>query len=355
MGDQDIAVALAEQVKKAGSSGYGLQIKGSGSKFFLGRADSEHVLDVSPHRGIMHYEPVELMITARAGTPLALIEATLAEHNQILAFEPPYFGENATLGGTIATNLSGPRRPFVGAARDFVLGVKIINGKGEQLRFGGEVMKNVAGYDISRLMAGSHGTLGVLLEVSLKVLPRPPADLTLYQELNPEQAVRQINLWAGQSLPLSAIAYDGVCVYLRLSGSKEALQAAEKRIGGERLESADEFWTQIREHRHSFFHHPGRLWRLSVASTAAPIDLPGYWLIDWAGSQRWYKGEADYASVHRAAVSSGGHATLWQSIDNRIPQYQSLSPALLALHQRIKAALDPNRVFNPGHPLYPQS
>ncbi|WP_455380641.1 glycolate oxidase subunit GlcE [Acidihalobacter prosperus] len=355
MENRDIAEALAEQVKEAVSTGQGLRIEGGGSKAFLGRSASEHTLKVGLHRGIVHYEPVELMLTARAGTPLREIEATLAAHDQMLAFEPPHFGEEATLGGTIATNLSGPRRPFAGAARDFVLGVRMVNGRGEILRFGGEVMKNVAGYDVSRLMTGSHGTLGVILDVSLKVLPRPPADLTLCQELDPEQAIRQTNLWAGQSLPLSAVAYDGARVYLRLSGAEEALSAAEKRIGGERLDRADDFWKRLREHQTPFFRHPGRLWRMSVASTAAPINLPGYWLIDWAGSQRWYKGEAPAAEVRQAAIKSGGHATAWAGSEQNTPQYQPLPSALQTLHRRIKAAFDPDGVFNPGHPFYPQA
>lgn len=354
MEERDIAAVLAEQVSEAVDTGRGLRIVGGGSKAFLGQAEATDVLEIGGHRGIVHYEPVELVITARAGTPIAEIEAVLAAHGQMLPFEPPHFGPTATLGGTLAMNLSGPRRPFAGAARDFLLGTRIINGRGEMLRFGGEVMKNVAGYDLSRLMAGSHGTLGVLLDASMKILPRPPAELTLRQELSPEEAIRQLNTWAGQPLPLSAGAYDGACVYLRLSGSETALRAAQRRIGGEPVEDGADFWHRLREHEHAFFRHPGRLWRLSVASSAAPIELPGHGLVDWAGAQRWYAGDADAAMVRQAAVRAGGHATLWRG-EADAPRYQPLAPMVLALHRRLKAALDPAGILNAGHPLYPQA
>ncbi|WP_236717283.1 glycolate oxidase subunit GlcE [Acidihalobacter prosperus] len=350
-----MTTSLAEQVREAAAAHRGLRIAGSGSKAFLGLSTAESTLAVDGHRGIVHYEPVELVLTARAGTPLAEIEAALAEQGQMLPFEPPYFGPGATLGGTLACNLSGPRRPYAGAARDFVLGTRVINGRGEVLRFGGEVMKNVAGYDVSRLMAGSHGTLGVLLEASLKVLPRAQAETTLRLELSPQEAIRQLNTWAGLPLPLTAGVYDGESVYLRLSGTEVALRAAQRRIGGEPVDDGADFWRRLREQTHAFFRHPGRLWRLSVAASAAPIELPGHWLLDWAGAQRWYAGEADAASVRQAAVRAGGHATLWRGVAADGPRYQPLPPAVLALHRRIKSALDPAGILNPGHPLYPQN
>ncbi|AOV15742.1 glycolate oxidase subunit GlcE [Acidihalobacter aeolianus] len=354
MADSDIAAALADEVRAAAEAGRGLQIVGSGSKGFLGRSGAEIALAVGGHCGIVHYEPVELVLTARAGTPLAEIEAALAEHGQMLPFEPPHFGPDATLGGTLATNLSGPRRPFAGAARDFVLGTRVVNGRGEVLRFGGEVMKNVAGYDVSRLMAGSHGTLGVLLEASLKVLPRPQVEMTLRQEFAPAEAIRQLNLWAAQPLPLSAGAYDGEHVYVRLSGTETGVLAAHRRIGGEAVADGKAYWRRLREHEHAFFDHPGPLWRFSVAPTAAPIELPGHWLVDWAGAQRWYSGDAEPGAVRQAAARAGGHATLWRG-EVDAPRYTPLAPALLALHRRVKAALDPFGIFNPGHPLYPQA
>lgn len=355
MADRDMAHELTEHVGEYAAVAQGLRIVGGGSKPFLGLAQSENLLSVGEHRGIIHYEPVELVITARSGTPLAEIEAVLAEHDQMLPFEPPYFGPTATLGGTLATNLSGPRRPFAGAARDFVLGTRVINGRGEQLRFGGEVMKNVAGYDLSRLMAGSHGTLGVILDASLKVLPRPPIDLTLRHEMPPDKAIRQLNVWAGQSLPLSAGIYDGAHVYLRLSGSEITIKAAQRRIGGEPIDDGNEFWHRVREHEHAFFNHPGPLWRLSVSTSAAPITLPGKWFVDWIGGQRWYIGQADATSVRQAAVRAGGHATLWRGEIEDTLRYHPLAPPLLALHRRIKTALDPKGILNPGHPLYPQT
>lgn len=354
MQDKDIAHELVARIDEAAATRQGLRIIGSGSKAFMGQAQSGDLLEVTSHRGIVHYEPVELVMTARAGTPLSEIEAVLAEHGQMLPFEPPHFGVGATLGGTLATNLSGPRRPFAGAARDFMLGTRMINGRGEIVRFGGEVMKNVAGYDLSRVMVGSHGTLGVLLEASLKVLPQPAVELTLRLEMSDMEAIRQLNTWSGLPLPLSAGAYDGASVYLRLSGSESAIKAAQRRIGGERLNESEIFWDRLREHRHTFFNHPGNLWRLSVASSAAPIPLAGNWLIDWAGALRWYIGEADPASVRQAAVRAGGHAALWRGDLPDTPRFHPLAPTLLKLHHRLKEAFDPMGIFNPGHPLYPQ-
>ena len=278
----DISPELQQAITAALADRTPLNLTGGGSKGFFGRDPVGTPLALSGHRGIINYEPKELVLTARAGTPLAEVEATLAGRQQMLPFEPPHFGKGATLGGAIACGLSGPRRPYAGAARDFVLGIRMINGRGELLHFGGEVMKNVAGYDLSRLMTGALGTLGVILEISLKVLPAPEQEITLLQEQSLEQALQQMNRWAGMPLPLSAACYDGLQLHLRLSGTTQGIHAGQTQLGGDRLADGDAFWRSVREQRHAFFQTEQPLWRLSVAPAAAPLSLPGKQLIDWA-------------------------------------------------------------------------
>ncbi len=343
----DITATLQDAVRSAASNGTALQIVGSGSKAFYGRSTRGQPLQLGAHHGIVDYQPSELVITARAGTPLSEIEATLAERNQMLGFEPPHFGSGATLGGTLACGLSGPRRPYAGAARDFMLGMKIINGNGELLSFGGQVMKNVAGYDVSRLMVGALGTLGVLLEASLKVLPRPAEELTLAREAQTDEAIRTMNEWAGRALPLSACAYDGMRLYTRLSGASTALHAARLKLGGELIEDGAGFWASVRELRHGFFSCDAQLWRLSVPPAAAPIDLPGQWFIDWGGAQRWLRSSAPADAIRAAAARAGGHATLFRGGD-RDTVFQPLAAPLLAVQQRLKQCFDPHTILNPG-------
>ena len=350
---------LAERVRAAHASGTPLAIVSGGTKAWLGRPLQGERLDVSGHRGIVSYEPTELTLTARAGTPLAEIEAALAEHGQCLAFEPPHFdshllggdgsGERAaTLGGTVACNLSGPARPYAGACRDFVLGVRMINGRGEVLRFGGEVMKNVAGYDLSRLMAGAQGTLGVLLEVSLKVLPRPAAELTLALEMDAAAAVARFNAWAGQPLPITAACHVGEQAYIRLAGAEAAVRSARQRLGGEVIDDGQPFWVSVRELRHGFFSARGSLWRLSLPPAAA-CDRQFRQFIDWGGAQRWLYSEAP---LWEMATAAGGHATHYRGGDRDLV-FQPLGPAMLALHRRLKVAFDPKGILNPGR-LYPE-
>jgi glycolate oxidase FAD binding subunit len=297
------------------------------------------------------YEPTELVITARCGTPLAEIEAVLAERNQMLAFEPPHFGEGATLGGAIAAGLSGPRRADAGAVRDFVLGAKSMDGKGEVLGFGGQVMKNVAGYDVSRLMAGSLGTLGLLLEVSVKVLPRAFCETTLRFETGEIEAIRKLNEWGGQPLPISASCWLDGMLMLRLSGAQAAVEAAIKSLGGEVVHDADPFWASLREQQHPFFEGEGALWRLSVPSTTSAIVLKGRQMIEWGGAQRWLRAESDHAtaeSIRRTVAATGGHATLFRGGDKSVGVFQPLAPGVAKIHERLKAAFDPSHVFNPG-------
>jgi glycolate oxidase FAD binding subunit len=343
----DNSATLQDAVCSAAANGTPLQLVGSGSKAFYGRSTQGQPLPLAAHRGIVDYEPSELVITARAGTPLAEIEAALAERNQMLGFEPPHFGTDATLGGTLACGLSGPRRPYAGAARDFVLGMKIINGNGELLSFGGQVMKNVAGYDVSRLMVGALGTLGVLLEASLKVLPRPAEELTLAREAEADEAIRTMNEWAGRALPLSACAYDGMRLYTRLSGASTALRATRLKLGGELIEDGGGFWMSVRELRHGFFSSDAQLWRLSVPPAAAAIDLPGQWFIDWGGAQRWLRSSAPADAIRAAAVRAGGHATLFRGGDREVV-FQPLAAPLLAVQQRLKQCFDPHGILNPG-------
>ena len=344
----DLSDWIAEQVRQAKTAGTPLALQGGGSKRFYGRASFGKPLDLSGHAGILAYEPTELVLTARAGTSLAEVETLLAERGQMLAFEPPHFGPNATLGGMVACGLSGPRRPFAGSVRDNVLGVKIINGKGEILQFGGQVMKNVAGFDLSRLMVGALGTLGVLLEVSLKVLPRPEAEETLGFDLSAAEALVAMNRWAGQAWPLSAAAHDGERAYLRLSGAESAVKASMNQLGGERWPEAGQFWAGVCEQRLAFFQDDRPLWRLSLPPASPQPPLPGACFIDWGGALRWLKTDAPAASIFAQASLANGHATLFHTADTPDQIFQPLPEALKALHIRLKQAFDPDGLFNPG-------
>lgn len=347
MPDQDISLQLQERVNQARDNHTSLCIRGGGSKEFYGRELLGEPLEVGSHSGIVSYEPTELVISARAGTPLDEIEQTLRDKGQMLPFEPPHFSETATLGGTIACNLSGPRRPYAGAARDLVLGTRVLNGKGEILSFGGEVMKNVAGYDVSRLMCGSLGTLGVLLEVSLKILPRPESELTLVFEANITEAIDELHDWAQKPYPLSASCFDGNQLHVRLSGEQRAVEAARKLMGGEVLANGHAFWRKLREHQHGFFRSSKALWRLSVGSDAAPMELAGKWFYEWGGAQRWLASEAPAEQIREAAKTAGGHATCFRGGD-RQQAFHPLPEPLMQIHRRLKQAFDPERIFNPG-------
>jgi len=331
-----------------------LRIRGGGSKDFYGGALHGELLEVGGYRGIVDYEPSELVLTARAGTPLSEIESTLKAHGQMLAFEPPHFGNTATFGGCIAAGLSGPRRATAGSARDFVLGVRVLDGKGDDLRFGGQVMKNVAGFDVSRLLTGSLGTLGVLLEISIKVLPIPFAETTLRFEHSAADAIALLNEWGGKPLPLSASAWQGGLLSVRLSGARAAVDAATMQLGGERLDRtiAEAFWQDIREQRDAFFATATPLWRLSLKSSTPPLNLAGSQLIEWGGSLRWIATDADAATVREAARFGGGHATLFRGGDKACGVFQPLPAALLALHSKLKRSFDPAGIFNRGR-LYP--
>ena len=342
---------LGARVAKAAASRTRLRIRGGGTKDFYGAAIEGEALDMSPHAGIVAYEPRELVLTVRAGTPVDEVERVLAAERQMLPFEPPRFdgGEGrATIGGTVAAGLSGPRRPYAGAVRDFVLGARIVNGKGEDLAFGGRVIKNVAGYDVARLMAGAFGTLGVITEVSFKVLPRPAAEATLAFELGAAEAIAEVNRWAGQPLPLSATAWQDGVLRVRLSGAPPAVDAARRKLGGEEVADAGAYWLALREHRLPFFTAARTLWRVSVAQTAEALDLPGATLVEWGGGLRWIAGDVDALAVRSSAERAGGHATLFRGGDKAVGVFHPLAPAIDRIHRRLKAAFDPAGILNPG-------
>ena len=338
-----------EQIRAAAARQRPLRIRGGGTKDWYGGALQGEILDTRGHAGIVDYEPTELVITARCGTPLAEIEATLAAQNQMLAFEPPHFGEGATLGGAIAAGLSGPRRANSGAVRDFVLGAKLMDGKGEVLNFGGQVMKNVAGYDVSRLLAGSLGTLGLMLELSVKVLPRAVAETTLVFETGEIAAIRMLNTWGGQPLPISASCWHDGVLAVRLSGARAAVDAAVRSLGGQVMPDCAHFWAGLREQRHAWFEGDMPLWRLSVPSTTGAIVIDGEQLVEWGGAQRWLRAPiGDAAVIRRSAAAVGGHATLFRGGDKNAGVFQPQAPAVARIHERLKTAFDPAHIFNPG-------
>lgn len=342
--DFDDSAALLEQVNQALAAVTPLRIQGGNSKAFLGRDVAGEILDTRGHRGIVSYDPTELVITARAGTPLAEVNQALDEAGQMLPCEPPVCGDG-TLGGMVATGLSGPRRPWSGAVRDFVLGTRVITGHGKHLRFGGEVMKNVAGYDVSRLMAGSLGCLGVLTEVSLKVLPRPRQCLSIALELDSERALNGLAEWGQQPVPISAACHDGQLLRLRLEGGEGSVAAAHDRLGGERIEPR--YWDDLNEQRLEFFLDARPLWRLSVPNATPMLDLPGEQLIDWGGAQRWLKSDAGGEVIRARVAAAGGHATCFSPGQDDSP-FQPLPAPLLRYHRQLKARLDPLDIFNPG-------
>ena len=347
---------VVDAVRDAAAHRRPLRLVGGGTKDFLGGSLQGEPLDLKPLAGISAYEPTELVVTVRAGTPLAELEAALAEKSQCLPFEPPRFGDGSTVGGMVAAGVAGPARAAVGGVRDYLLGATIINGRGEVLSFGGQVMKNVAGYDVSRAMAGSMGQLGVIAEVSLKVLPSVPGRLTLRFDMDQASALRHLNEWAGQPLPLSASAWWDGALILRLQGAQAAVAAAAQRLGGEAIAAplADPFWSELRDQRDDFFRlaeaavgQGARLWRLSVASTAPRIELAGDQLVEWGGAQRWLVSDAPPAAVRAAAVEALGHATVWRG-DKSCGAFHPLPPVQQRLQRALKAAFDPDGLFNPG-------
>ncbi len=348
----DCSAEMVEAVAESYAKKQSLTITGGGTKTnILGRAidiANAPILNVSAHTGIVDYQPSELVLTARAGTTLSDITAALASEGQMLSFEPPLFDGRATLGGTLAGNLSGPARPWAGAIRDMVLGVQLINGKGELLNFGGQVMKNVAGYDVSRLQAGALGTLGVLSQISLKVLPKPEYSTTLCYQLNARDALEQMNIKSALPKPLSGACWVEGHMFLRLSGAADAVNQTAKLWGGGQLGDDAPVWRQLREMTHPFFHGNDALWRFSQRPTSPVQEQFGDTLIDWSGAQRWVRGEHPREALERAAEEAGGHVSLFRGGDRRSEVKHNASKLEQRLHQRLKYAFDPAGILNPG-------
>jgi len=342
----DFIQQTCDAVKSAADGGAALRVTGGGTRWFYGREIGGEVLSTTGYTGIVDYEPTELVMTARCGTTVEEIEAALAEHGQMLPFEPPRFAPGGTIGGAIASGLSGPRRPHAGAARDAVLGCEIINGFGEHLAFGGQVMKNVAGYDISRLMVGALGTLGVITRVSMKVVPRPVEEMTLAFEYGQDQAIAALNRWAGQPLPVSASCHDGERLYVRLSGAHKGVSSAAERLGGEAVDDVD-FWSRVRDQRHPFFRDRASVWRISVPTAAGPLKAPGATLLEWNGGLRWVATDAPPATLRDAAAAVGGHAVHYRGHDGD-DVFHPLGRLQLDLHRKLKRSFDPAGVLNPG-------
>jgi glycolate oxidase FAD binding subunit len=355
---ENVLADLQAQIRTAAAVQSPLVIRGGGTKDFYGQAVAGSVLDVAPYAGIVDYDPTELVVTARAGTPLAEMEKVLHASGQMLPCEPPHFGARATLGGAVAAGLSGPRRPYAGAMRDIVLGVRLFDGRGEDLTFGGRVMKNVAGFDLARVMTGALGTLGVLTEISLKCVPLPKVEATCVIECSAAEAIRLTNEWSGKPLPVSATCHHAGRLAVRLSGAKPAVEAAARQIGGAELPASDAFWEGIREQTDAFFAAPradgASLWRLSVKATAPYHELGGEQLIEWSGALRWLVAgvRTEPAKIRAWARDHGGHATLFRAADKSAGAFHPLPDTLHALHRRLKATFDPAGILNRGR-LYP--
>ena len=355
-----------DRIRAAAAAGTPLRIRGGGSKDFYAQALEGDILDTTPLCGVISYEPSELVVTAWAGTPLAELEALLLAQGQCLPFEPPHFSPHSTVAGMVAAGLSGPARASVGAVRDYVLGVKLINGKGEHVTFGGQVMKNVAGYDVSRLMVGAMGTLGLLTEVSLKVLPIAPLEATLKFDMTQAQALTQLNTWGGQPLPLNASCWleeGGTgALTLRLRGAVAAVEAACVKLGGQRLSNtqAAADWQRCRDQQLPWFQQrtdAQDLWRLSVPQTTPPLDASESPLIEWHGGQRWLRAAAGQGQrLRELAAAAGGHATLFIAADaykqDSKARFDTLKPPLDRIHRELKREFDPSGIFNP-HRLHP--
>jgi glycolate oxidase FAD binding subunit len=345
---------LRDVVRAAGADRTPLRLRGGGTRDFYGEAPAGELLDLSGHAGIVSYEPTELVITARCGTTITELETALVERRQFLPFEPPRFGAAATIGGMVASGLSGPRRATAGSVRDFMLGAVLMDATGELLHFGGQVMKNVAGYDVSRLLSGSMGILGPIVQVSLKVLPLPTTEATLRMPISLQEALPLLNRWAGQPLPISATAFANGELAVRLSGAPAAVDAAASRLQASHgvvtmaPAEASAYWCGLRDHTGAFFDGDTPLWRLSLPSTAPAFELSGPQLVEWGGALRWFRTDAAATVVRKLAQNAGGTATLFRSQDKSAGAFHPLAAVNFELHRRVKRALDPHQIFNPG-------
>jgi FAD/FMN-containing dehydrogenase len=352
-----VLAQLIGRVDRARSQRTPLDICGDGTKSFYGGPVRGEPLDVTELAGISSYEPTELVVTVRAGTPLVELETALAERGQCLPFEPPRFLGGGTVGGMVAAGLSGPARASLGSVRDHVLGVTLLNGRGEVLTFGGQVAKNVAGYDVSRLVVGSLGILGIICEASLKVMPVPRATATLSFDCDERRALEQLNRWASQPLPVNATAWSEGKLRVRLAGAAAAVSAACDSLGGTQVApvAAAAWWSGLRDQTQDFFALNEDelacgecLWRLSMPRSSPPVEMPGRQLIGWHGAERWWRTGAAPREVRAAAVSSGGHATLVRGADKSAGVFTPLNAVLMRIHHGLKQAFDPAGIFNPG-------
>jgi glycolate oxidase FAD binding subunit len=344
--DKNMELALQAQVEQAVANGSALRIEAGGSKSFYGYPVEADALRVAGHSGIIDYDPAELVISLRAGCKLDEVEALLAENNQMLGFEPPHFGDNATIGGIVATGFTGPRRAFAGAVRDFILGVKILNGRGEITSFGGRVIKNVAGFDVSRLMVGAQGTLGVILDISLRVLPRFETEQTLvFEHADAQDHIRWINEISAKPIPVSASMWHRGQSFVRLSGSAQGVASAVTRLGGEQV---PDLWAQLREQSHEFFNSQAKLLRVSVPQTCEDLFTEKSQLIEWGGAQRWITSEFDLEQLRRKVEGHQGTVCVYRGADPEEMIFHPLNASMLALHRSLKSSFDPARIFNPG-------
>jgi glycolate oxidase FAD binding subunit len=358
MAPADAAIArLIEHIHSARQRRAALAIYGGGTNTFYGEPPRGEPLRLADLTGISSYEPTELVVTARAGTPLSELESVLAEKGQCLPFEPPRFAAGGTVGGMVAAGLSGPARVALGAVRDYVLGVTLLNGRGELLTFGGQVMKNVAGYDVSRLLVGSWGVLGILCEASIKVLSIRTAAVTIAFERDEPGALKELARWRALPLPVHASAWHEGRLYLRLAGARAAVASACDRLCGTALpdREADAWWQGLRDHAHEFYKPDEAalasgecLWRLSVPAVTPALRLSGRQLIEWGGAERWWRTRVPAEEVRRTAASAGGHATLVRAADKSPGAFARLADPLMRIHRSLKEAFDPDGIFNPG-------
>ena len=348
---QSIEDDLASQVEAVAAAGGQVRIAGNGSKAFYGREVDALPLEVGLHRGVVDYDPAELVITLRGGCRLTEIVELLRENRQMFAFEPPDFDGQASVGGMVASGLAGPRRAYAGAMRDFVLGVKMIDGRGDLQRFGGRVIKNVAGFDVARVMVGAQGTLGVLLEISLRVVPIPETEVTLaFEHADADTHIRWINQLAGRPLPISASVWCSGVSRIRLSGSDRGVSQAAQQLGGA---AVDGDWRALTEQQHEFFSGEDPLTRVSLPPTANDLSIEDAQLIEWGGAQRWYRGAIDLAPLRAQVEARGGTVCAYRNHADDVPVFHPLPEAMLKLQRSIKSSFDPAGIFNPGR-IYPE-
>lgn len=349
MSSQDQQQEICEVVSEAARLEKAIQVVGSNSKSFYGnQSENTESLSIQQHCGIVDYEPAELFITARGGTPLKEIEAELAKHNQILPFEPPHYGKHATIGGSIACGFSGPRRPYSGAARDCILGTHIINGHGEYLQFGGQVMKNVAGYDVARSMCGALGTLGIIMQVSLRVLPKPTQEITIKVSniASAQDTIKVLQFAFLSNLAITASFAENNCVYLRIASSIQVAENIFRAYEIEELAESENFWWSVKEHQHEFFTGKEDLWRINVPNNTPPLLTEGKSIVEWNGGLRWLKTEQ--ADIHHIAQQHQGHAVLFKTQRETKERFPTLATEVKQLHLNLKQAFDPKGILNPG-------